>query len=238
MSDKISVELLPSGATLHGYDRWSVQYDRDANPMVAATEWSLDQRPFAVAGQRVVEIGCGTGRHATPILAGGAHSYTGVDGSPGMLEVARLRVSDPRCAWVQATLEELAGAPALPAAIAAPFDAALIVLVLEHVADLALPFTAAARLLRPGGVLRIVEIHPGLVDGGTVAHFQADGTEVRFTSFAHPIDELGSALRTAGFAIDSLDEHVAAGGLLARVPRLTKHRDRPVVLDVAAHRHA
>jgi ubiquinone/menaquinone biosynthesis C-methylase UbiE len=197
--------------------------------MVAATEWLLDHRPLAVAGQRVVELGCGTGRHAARILAAGAEAYVGIDGSSGMLEVARTAAPDPRCSWQLATLDQIA-------APATPFDTALIVLVLEHIADLALPFTAAARLLRPGGTLRIAEIHPDLVAGGTVAHFHDDGTELRFTSFAHPIDALTAALGAAGFTAESIDEHAADGALLARAPRLAKHRGRRVVVDVVARR--
>ena len=129
MSDP-NVLLLSPDATLEGYDRWSARYDRDDNPMVAATAWALDQRPFDVSGARVVEFGCGTGRHAAPALAAGARAYLGIDGSPGMLAVARAANADPRCTWLHSALD------AIPS-LGEPFDAALIVLVLEHVADLA-----------------------------------------------------------------------------------------------------
>src|SRR5688572_9640916 len=155
------IEVLPSTATLRGYDRWSAHYDHNANPMVSATGWSLATWPLDVAGARVLELGCGTGRHAAAVLAAGARSYTGVDGSAGMLEVARTAVAHPRCTWVLASLD------AVPP-LGEPFDAALIVLVLEHIADLAPVFGAAAAALRPGGALRIAEIHPDLVAGGTV----------------------------------------------------------------------
>lgn len=223
------LEVLSPAVTLQGYDRWSAHYDREANPMVEATEWALDQRPLEVAGARVVEFGCGTGRHVPRLLAAGAQAYAGVDGSPGMLAAARA-ARDPRCTWIQATLD------AVPP-LGAPFDAALIVLVLEHIVDLAPVLGAAARAVRPGGVLRIVEIHPELVGGGTVARFRDDdGVEVRFTSVAHPVDALTAALATAGFAVERLDEPVAAGALVERVPRLAKHAGRRVLLDVTARR--
>lgn len=225
------IAVIPSAATLSGYDRWAAQYDHGENPMVAATEWALDGRPFVVAGQRVLELGCGTGRNVARVLAGGARSYVGIDGSPGMLEVARGRITDPRCAWQLAPLD------AVPP-LGEPFDAALIVLVLEHIAALGPLFATAASALRPGGVLRIVEIHPDLVVGGTVAHFHDDGTEHRFSSFAHPVPALAAALGAAGFAVDALAEHVAEGALLTRAPRLAKHRGRRVLLDVVARRTA
>ncbi len=198
--------------------------------MVAATAWALDTRPLDVVDARVVELGCGTGRHASRLIAEGARAYVGVDGSAGMLEIARARTRDARCTW------ELAGLEAVPE-LGEPFDVALLVLVLEHVVDLAPPFDAVARALRPGGVLRIVEIHPELVGAGTVAHFHDDqGAEIRFTSVAHPVDEVVGALEVAGLAIGRLDEQIADDALLARVPRLAKHRGRRVLLDVTARR--
>jgi len=224
------LEVLPSVATLRGYDRWSAHYDRDDNPMLAATAWALEVRPLEVAGARVVELGCGTGRHAAQILAAGARAYVGVDGSEGMLDVARATSPDPRCTWVHAALD------AVPP-LGEPFDVALIVLVLEHLAELAPVFEAAGRAVRPDGVLRITEIHPDLVVAGTMAHFRDDaGAEVRFTSVAHPVAQLESALAATGFAIERLDEPTADGALLARVPRLSKRRGRRVLLDLAARR--
>lgn len=225
------IEVLPPAATLHGYDRWAAHYDRHDNPMVAATEWALDARPLELAGARVLELGCGTGRHAARVLAAGARAYVGVDGSAGMLEVAR-RDRDPRCTWVASALD------AVPP-LGEPFDAALIVLVLEHIVELAPVLAAAAQAVREGGALRIVEIHPDLVARGTVAHFHdADGPEVRFTSVAHPVQALVAALTAAGFAAERIDEESADGALLDQVPRLAKHRGARVLLDVTARRMA
>jgi len=226
-----SLELLSPTDTLRGYDLWSTQYDGGDNPMIAATAWSLDARPLALRDARVLELGCGTGRNAARVLAGGARAYLGVDGSAGMLDLARARVADPRCAWKLAALDhEIAlGDPG-------SFDVALIVLVLEHLRSLSPLFATAARALRPGGVLRIAEIHPSLVGAGTVAHFHDGAREVRFTSVAHDLVGLQRQLSGAGFAIAHIEEHLADGALLAAVPRLAKHRGRAVVLDVAATR--
>jgi malonyl-CoA O-methyltransferase len=217
-------QLTPSETRL-GYDAWAASYDEAGNPMVAASEWALDRAPLACAGLDVVELGCGTGRHVARVLACGARSYTGVDPSRGMLERARARLADPRVRFVEGDAAAIAPASC---------DLVLVVLVLEHVSDLAATIGAVARALRPGGELRLVEIHPGLVESGTVAHFAEGGDEVRFASVAHAIPDLRDALAAAGFAITSLTEHAATGELLDAVPRLGKHRDRPVLVDVTA----
>jgi malonyl-CoA O-methyltransferase len=227
MSEYREIEQLTPEQTREGYDRWSASYDDGANPMIGASEWLLDREPLGCEGLDVLEIGCGTGRNIARVLAGGARSYTGVDPSSGMLERARGRIADARVRLV-------AGDAAAPPVDAAAFDLALVVLVLEHLPALDAPMRALAQALRPGGRLRLIEIHPSLVANGTVAHFAAGDGEIRFASTAHPIASLRAAIEAAGLHITALTEHVAAGALLETVPRLAKHRDAPVVVDVSA----
>lgn len=220
---------LPPEATLAGYDRWAAEYDQAPNPMVAAAQWSLAQRPLAVTGADVVEFGCGTGRHAPLLLAAGAKSFTGVDGSAGMLAGARRRLDDARARWLQAELH------AVPLS-AATCDLVLVVLVLEHLADVAAMLAEAARVLRPGGTLRLVDIHPELVAHGTGAHFLDGGSELHFARFVHPTTQLRATLAAHGFVACALAEHVADGDLLRAVPKLTKHAGRNVLVDVTTVR--
>jgi len=224
MSEKRVVPLAPE-ETLAGYDRWAGSYDAMANPMVAATELVLDRAPLDCAGLDVVELGCGTGRNVARVLAGGARSYLGVDGSPGMHPRAHAEIADPRVRFVDGDLHGTLD-------LGARFDLALIVLVLEHVRALDPLFANLRRALRDGGRLRIVEIHPDLVANGTVAHFDDAGAEVRFTSTAHAPDALAAALARAGLAVEQLRAWTADE--LAEVPKVAKHRGRAVVLDLTA----
>lgn len=220
---------LPPDATLQGYDFWAASYDATPNPMVAATAWALRTRPFDVAGCHVVEFGCGTGRHAPMMLAAGARSFTGLDGSAGMLREARVRHDAPRVRWTRGALH------ATPFATAA-FDRVLVVLVIEHVFDLAPMFAEAARVLSPGGQLRLLDIHPDLLALGTNAHFHVAGVEHRFTSAAHRVDTIERTLQESGLEVLQRHEPIAQGELLALVPRLAKHDGRRVVLDLLAKR--
>jgi SAM-dependent methyltransferase len=61
------------------YDPWSASVTEDVGFYVEEA---------VAAGGPVVELACGTGRIAVPVAKAGVH-VIGVDGSPGMLEVAR-----------------------------------------------------------------------------------------------------------------------------------------------------
>ncbi|MHC4262870.1 MAG: class I SAM-dependent methyltransferase [Planctomycetota bacterium] len=69
-------------------------WDRQARIDVQTLFWGLD--PGRTADWHVLELGCGVGRLAAPILERAA-SYTGFDIATGMVEEARRRLeSDPR----------------------------------------------------------------------------------------------------------------------------------------------
>jgi SAM-dependent methyltransferase len=224
-----SVIDLPADRTLDGYDRWAASYDH-GNPLVALSERVLDARPLACADLDVVELGCGTGRNAPRVLAEGARTYVGVDGSPGML--ARAAGDDPRVQWRRGDL--LAPAP-LPVD-AASADLVLVVLVLEHLSTLAPLAAEAARVLRPDGRLRVVDIHADLVRAGTRAQFRDGDAELRFTSAAHDAAAITEALAAAGLRVTRADDVLADAAAIAAVPKLARHAGRPVLLDLEATR--
>ena len=71
-----------------GYDRWSEVYDHDLNPLVALEEPVVRDALGDVSGLAVLDLGCGTGRHALWLAAAGAR-VSAVDFSEGMLAEAR-----------------------------------------------------------------------------------------------------------------------------------------------------
>ncbi|MXP64209.1 class I SAM-dependent methyltransferase [Roseomonas sp. M0104] len=172
MSD--SSTFLPVPAA---YDRWAGSYDNDENPMVFAARRAMAGLAAAAAGLDVVEFGCGTGQNLSLLRRHGARSLRGCDLSAGMLAQARAR--DPALQlWRQDMAQPLPLADATA-------DLALFSLSLEHVAALAPPLAEARRLLRPGGRLAVLEIHPYLTLGGIGAHFRDATGEVRMPSFPH-----------------------------------------------------
>jgi SAM-dependent methyltransferase len=217
-------ELLASQDTLSGYDRWAASYDAEPNALVSATAWVLDRAPLGCADCDVIELGCGTGRNAQRVIAEGARSYTGLDGSHGMLSVAMQRYNDPRISFAAVDLLS-------PWTTTDQFDFALVVLVLEHLPLIDPMFISLARALKPGARVRVVELHPERVATGSFAHFRDGRTNVHFASVAHNVPMLCATFEAVGFEVVRRD-WLATDTMVAAVPGLTKHRGVKLVLDL------
>ena len=99
------------------------------------------------------DLGCGTGQMAAS-LAPFVARVIAVDGSPAMLEAARARLAGaPNVDVREGELESL---PIEPGTL----DAAVAFLVLHYVAEPADALAQAARALRPGGRLVVVDMMP------------------------------------------------------------------------------
>src|SRR6187551_711480 len=82
------------------YDRWSRRYDDDHNATRDLDARVVRESPLHVAGARVLELGCGTGKNSE-WLAAQARELVALDFSPGMLDVARRRVRSERARFVE-----------------------------------------------------------------------------------------------------------------------------------------
>ncbi len=101
----------------------------------------------------VGDLGCGTGV-TTAAIAPFVRQVIGIDGSDEMLDAARARLADALNVDLrQGALE------ALPIDAGA-LDAATLVLVLHHLPSPAVALAEAARVLKPGGRLLIVDMAP------------------------------------------------------------------------------
>jgi SAM-dependent methyltransferase len=222
-------------ACVAAYDAWAATYDAIDNPLIAAAEVILDGRAPWLAGARVLELGCGTGRNAAACLAAGAARYVGIDASRKMLAVARGRCAgEARVSFVEAEL--VAGVQAV-LADGARFDVVLICLVLEHVPEVAPVMAAAATALARDGRLVVIELHAGLHALGVGANFRReDDREVRLPSFAHSADELVALATRAGLRRVQTIDHLPAPKALARSAKLGRYAGRPVLLELVAER--
>lgn len=194
MSDSSTIHLSVEAA----YDRWAGFYDGYDNPMVFVAGHAVASLAAIAAGKDVFEFGCGTGRNLAVLKDVGAVGFGGCDLSEGMLEQARRR--DPAFRLMRHDMTMPLAQPDGSA------DVALFCLSLEHVGELMSPLGEARRILRPGGRMAIVEIHPFLAIGGVAAHFDADGSEVRMPTFAHSFGDYLNTFAALGLSVEHCRE--------------------------------
>ena len=208
-----------------GYDRWSEIYDHDANPLIALEEPVVREALGPVAGLTVLDLGCGTGRHALWLAAAGA-SVTAVDFSEGMMAKAREKPGAERVRFLVHDLHERLPFPD------GGFDRVVSGLVIEHLRDMGAFFAEARRVLRPGGRAVVSGMHPAmsLRDVRARFHEPATGATVEPGSIEHTIGDCVMAAVRAGFVLEGIDERVADAALAARLPRALRYVGWPMLV--------
>ena len=151
--------------------------------------WELFEllvREGDLAGRRVLDIGCGTGRAAAALAERGSRVW-GVEPEPEMAALARERLSTVK----------VAPAEQLPFKDGW-FDRALMWLV-AHLVDRPRAFAEARRVLAPDGRLAIATFHWDYFDGHWLGGFFPSLEEIDRAQFSKTGD-LVRELEAAGFA--------------------------------------
>lgn len=193
------------------YDRWASQYDTDPNKTRDLDGALVRALPERWRQGDVLELGCGTGKNSTWLLQG-AQSLTGLDLSPQML--ARCQQRAPQARLLEADLTT-----AWPIQ-AHSVDVLHANLVLEHIDDLRHIAHQAWRALRPGGLVRLCELHPWRQLRGAAAHFHQGGQRVDMFTVYHSVQDYVMSFLGQGFVLESLGEHFAHGDEPTGPPRL------------------
>lgn len=166
-----------------GYSRWAAHYTSET-AVSALEDRVVESFGIATAGQRLLDVGCGTGRRLDGIDAAVA---IGIDYTPQMLAHA-------------ATPMPLAAADvrALPFTDAS-FDVIWCRLVIGHVREVGQTYVELARVCRIGGTIVISDFHPDAVAAGHRRTFRDDqGTLFEIRHFTHEQSDHAAASSVAG----------------------------------------
>lgn len=175
------------------FDDIGERYDdelADRTAQLAAGQWVLEH---TTVGDKVLDLGCGTGHPTAAQLSAAGREVTGVDNSARMLAIGRARLPDVR--FVHRDVRSLAAGHGEFHAVVAFFS-----LLMLPRTDIEAVLADVAGLLVPGGpfVLAMVEADLDGVTGPLL------GTEATFS--AYPRAELVSTVQRAGFLVDGVDE--------------------------------
>lgn len=154
MSDEEIVDVVD-------FDAFAPFYDHDYRDYTDDLQMIVDLA--YMAGERALELGCGTGRALLPLAAVG-HLVTGVDASPALLEIAQAKTHAAHLSGHVTLVQDDLRTFRLDAP---PFDFAYCVSnTLMHLPtqdDQLAVLGNAARHLRPGGLLLIDLFNPDIV---------------------------------------------------------------------------
>lgn len=215
----------PVAGVRSGYDRWALVYDHDHNPLPALEEPLVRAAVGKVRGREVLDLGCGTGRHALWLASEGAR-VTAVDFSEGMLEEARRKPGAARVRFLAHDLHQ-----PLPFADGS-FEVVVSALVLEHLRDLGPFFAEARRVLGGGGRAVVSAMHPAMFLRGSQARFTdpQSGAVVQPGSLPHTLGDMVMAVLRAGFRVEAIGEHAPDEAFAARYPRAEKYVGWPMLV--------
>ncbi len=212
-------------AVQSGYDRWAVVYDHDVNPLPALEEPVVRRWVGDPAGLDVLDLGCGTGRHALWLAEAGA-SVTAVDFSSGMLAEARTKPGADAVRFLQHDLHD-----PLPFE-SEVFDLLVSGLVLEHLRDLKSFFAETHRVLKSTGRAVVSAMHPAMFLRGSQARFTDpdSGEIIQPGSLQHSLGDLIMGAVHGGFQIANVEEFAPDEKFARQYPRAEKYIDWPMLV--------
>ena len=193
-----------------GYTRWAPNYD-GPNPAIEREEPIVVPMLSALPNGVALDAACGTGRHASTLASLG-HAVIGVDATEAMLAVARRKV--PSADFRQGKLERL---PVDDGTI----DVVTCSLALTHVDRLDPVVREFARVLRPGGVAILSDMHPVMAMTSGVAAFPMEDGSLGVPyvlNRVHQVGEYVEAFVANGLEIMNCIEPLVTEEMLARFP--------------------
>ena len=200
----------------------------------------------SVAGQRVLDLGCGDGSTSPLLMAGGAASYLGVDGSPGMIVVANEMHGGGHVRFLEGDIEDASPGEG-------EFDVVISRMALHYIERLDVVLGQIRQALPVGGRLIFSVVHPVITshdssDGRPRTSWTVDGYFDRgarerpwfgsTVTWQHrTVEDYVSLLLNYGFRLDVLSECEPDADLLADEPdELARRRRVPLMLLLGATR--
>lgn len=182
-------------ATLSAYERWAPVYPPVAhNPLMRAEQNAMLDAWPEVAGRRVLDLACGSGRYTQQLEQRGATLAIAMDFCVPMLE------------RVAATHRICADMMCLPFANDA-FDVVISGLALGHARDVDVWMAQVARVLKAGGTLVYSDFHPAAALAGLTRSFKDHNNQT--CTVPHQNFDVASqreAARRVGLEIEHLHE--------------------------------
>lgn len=194
-----------------GYSKWADNYDSYANnPVIAGEEAIIWDLIGDVRNKRVLDAGCGTGRHAIETAKMGAE-VTAIDPTKEMLDIAKGKSEEQKLDihFKMNTIENIDED-------IGQFDLVLCCLVLSHIENLRNAISILAAHVDYGGSLIVSDFHPLNILVGFRTSFTVDNQKYVVPNFLHLPSDYYNAIQESGLTVTAFHER----GKLERLPGL------------------
>ena len=181
------------------YNVWADNYDVVQNKTRDLEAVALRESVSISEPLNILEIGCGTGKNTEWLLTKAEHLIA-VDFSAEMLVRAREKITASNVEFKQFDLREDWEFSKNE------FDLVTCSLALEHIESIDFVFKQANKVLQPGGLFYVGELHPFKQYQGSKARFETGDGVFELECFVHHISEFFSAAKNNGFDCAELKE--------------------------------
>lgn len=181
--------------TLQAYERWAPVYPPVAhNPLMRVEQMAMLQAWPDVAGRRVLDLACGSGRYSRALRESGAE------------EVIALDFCMPMLRQVSGSHRVCASMMQLPFP-ADTFDAVVSGLALGHATGVDPWVAEVARVLRVGGTLLYSDFHPDAARAGLTRSFKDENdASCTVPHQLYSVESQVAAVAAAGLRLETLRE--------------------------------
>jgi ubiquinone/menaquinone biosynthesis C-methylase UbiE len=216
---------------VEGYDRWALTYDAKPNPLIIIEEDSTLNLIGNVRSQKVLDVGCGTGRYCELLAKRGA-KVVGIDPSLKMLEYAKRKIThDCRFELHCGRMEDIK----FPSN---HFNVVVSALTFGHIPQLNPIIMEVSRIIKKGGRLIVSDIHPYWpVSGHDYAEFfDENGQEYRIPEYVHLFEEYWALFRKCRLRVEDVREPRVDDRIIKIFPNLQEYKGVPLAMILKARK--
>jgi SAM-dependent methyltransferase len=185
------------------YDLWAKEYDaQPGNLMLDLDETLFSEliRGVAFRNKRIIDFGCGTGRHWQKLYAEHPAQLHGYDVSQGMLHVLKKKFPQAKVSLLLKTkLSECPGESE---------DILVSSLTIAHVENIREAFSEWNRALKPGAQILITDYHPDTLAKGGNRTFIHEGKKVAIKNHVHTLPVIRALANELRWEEDFFKEYV------------------------------
>ncbi len=182
------------------YDLWATTYDSQPDNLMLALDTTLFNSfldEVVIKDKKLIDIGCGTGRHWQEILSRKPAYLTGYDVSAEMLAILKSKFPDQTASRLTDNqLNE----------VDASVDLIISTLALAHIPDPGNAMKEWVRILKAGGDIVITDYHPDALQKGGNRTFTHNDRLVAVKNYVHSIEQVTILAKQLGLSVLRIQE--------------------------------